>query len=161
MCSFNSPLVCMYNHNLVISKPGLTGSNKLNDMPWLFCLQVPFTEFKKKSYHAVRSPNKTSEKRYRDKNEWAIGNMLPVGQILTMFPTPPASEDTALMWGFSSFVFFPLCNGCSMVYSFCIIQKHSINKINTEHSIQTFFLNSKNLHSSKTVFRLISTSFSV
>lgn len=34
-----SPLVYKFNHNLIISKPGLTGSNKWSLMPWLFSLQ--------------------------------------------------------------------------------------------------------------------------
>lgn len=81
-----SPLVYMYNHNLIISKPGLTGSSKWSGMPWLFSLQGPTFRVKKKKqnqkpHQPVRSPNKTSEKQQRDKNDSAIGNMLPVGQI--------------------------------------------------------------------------------
>lgn len=66
-------------------------------MPSLFSLQVPLAEFKKKSHQPVRSPNETSEKQYRDKNEPVIGNTLPVGQTLSRLPSPPASEDTAPM----------------------------------------------------------------
>lgn len=56
-----SPLVYMNNHNLIISKLCLTGSNKWSGMPWLFSLQGPIFRVLKKLHQPVRSPNKTSE----------------------------------------------------------------------------------------------------
>lgn len=127
-----SPLVYMFNHNLIISKPGLTGSNNEVLRHGYLVYKVSFSEFKKKKITSASQKSKQNfRKQHRDKNESAIGNMLPMGQILTRFPSPPASEDTTLMWGFMCFVFVPLSNGCSILFSCYIIQKCSINKINT------------------------------
>lgn len=106
-----SPLVYMNNHNLIISKLCLTGSNKWSGMPWLFSLQGPIFRVLKKITSASQKSKQNFRKQHGDKNESAIGNMLPMGQMC--------------------FVFVPLSNGCSILFSFCIIQKCSINKINS------------------------------
>lgn len=122
----------MYSHNLIISKPGLTESNKLRDTPWLFRLQVPFAEFKIKKITLANQKSKQNFRKTIQGKKWvSCWQCATVGQILTRFPSLPAREGTALMWTLTRFIFFPLCKGCSVLYSFCVIQKCSINKINT------------------------------